>query len=277
VVTATVFALVAAVLHAGWNLAAKVSVDRFGTLWAQFVVAGTIASVLLPIVGLPGVRAMPFIVASALVHIGYVVLLASGYDHGDLSVVYPVARGAGAGGAAIAGVVLLHEHFGVLAWLGIAVAAAGIVSLADRNVPHAVMTRALALAAVIAAYSVIDAAGVRRARTGASYVAVEFVITAAVVTAYALVRGRAPSITRVWRVQRGRAAVAGVTLLLTYGLVLLAFRRAPTGFVTILRESSVVLAVLGGRRLLHERVGPRRLVGAGAVFAGLTLVVLATG
>jgi drug/metabolite transporter (DMT)-like permease len=271
--TATLLALSAAVLHAGWNLAAKTSTNRFGLLWAQFLVAGVLGCALLATVGWPGNRAALTALTSAIVHVPYVALLARGYDSGDLSLVYPVGRGAGAAGAAVGGVIVLHEQFSALAWLGLAVAAGAIVSFADRGVPRRVMTLAIGLAATIAIYSVIDASGSRHAASGLSYAAVGFIGSATTVSLYGLVTHRTAALAAAWRNERLRAALAGVALLVTYGMVLIAFRHAKTGYVTILRESSVLLAVVAGKRLLHESMGRRRLLAALGVVAGLGLVV----
>jgi multidrug transporter EmrE-like cation transporter len=277
IVVATVFALVAAVLHAGWNLSAKTAVDRFGMLWGQFVVAGLLGAVLLVFTGWPGWSALMFVALSSATHIPYTALLARGYDTGELSVVYPIGRGAGAAGAAVIGSVLLHDRLGVLAWVGLAAATVGIAALAERNVPRPVIWRALTLAATIAIYSVSDAAGSRRAATGPSYVAVSFIGTMTAVSMYGLAARRTASIRKVWTLQRRRMLLAGLAVIVTYGMVLLAFRRAPTGYVTILRESSVVIAVLAGQRVLREKVSVRRIASAATVFAGLLLVVLGRG
>ena len=267
----------AAVLHAGWNVSAKSAVDRYGMLWGQFLVAGLLAAVLLAITGWPGREVWPFVLVSGAVHGPYAALLARGYDTGELSVVYPIGRGAGAAGAALLGVALLDERLEPLAWIGLAAATAGIAMLAEQHVPRPVVWRALALAATIAVYSVADAAGSRRAATGPSYVAVAFLGSTTAISLYGLAARRTSGLVKVWTVQRRRMLLAGVTVIATYGLVLLAFRRAPTGYVTILRESSVVIAVLAGQRMLNERVSARRLAASAIVFAGLLLVVLGRG
>lgn len=275
--TATVLALVAACIHAGWNLAAKTSINRFGLLWAQFAVSGLIGAVVLVVAGWPGNGSVVFAVGSAVVHIPYVALLARGYDTGDLSVVYPVGRGAGAAGAAIGGAIFLGDRLGSLSWIGLAVATIAIASFADPTVPAKVMGFALVLAATIATYSVIDAAGSRRATSGVSYAALNAMSSAICVSTYGLLARRTPDIRVTLRFERNRALLAGAAVLLTYTLILMAFRRAPTGYVAILRESSVLLVVLAGGRLLSESLGSRRFFAAIGVIVGLGLVVLGRG
>jgi drug/metabolite transporter (DMT)-like permease len=246
-------------------------------LWGQFVVAGVLALGLLAVTGWPGRAVLPFVLLSGAVHGPYAALLARGYDSGELSVVYPIGRGAGAAGAAVLAAGLLGDRLGLLAWIGLAAATIGIAALAERNVARPVIWRALALAVTIAVYSVSDAAGARRSSSGPAYVAVSFISTMTAVSMYGLATRRLCGLRKVWAVQRRRMLFAGVTVLVTYAMVLLAFRRAPTGYVTILRESSVVLAVLAGWRLLGEQVSARRVIASITVFAGLLLVVVGRG
>src|SRR5688500_3774409 len=102
-VLATVFALMAAALHAGWNLRVKASGDRFVALWGQFIAAGTVCAVAMAATGPPARVAWPWIALSASIHLPYIVFLARAYDHGDFSLAYPIARGGGALAAAIGG------------------------------------------------------------------------------------------------------------------------------------------------------------------------------
>ncbi len=74
-----------------------------------------------------------------------------------------------------------------------------------------------------------------------------------------------------WR----RFAAIGMTVVVTYGMVQLAFQRAPVGYVTALRESSVLLAAFAGWRMLGESAGVRRIVSSSIVVGGLVLLVVA--
>ena len=91
---ATVYALTAAVLHAGWNLFAKRSVDPFVALWGQFLLAGIASAGLLIATGGVPAGAWSWALISGLFHIPYAVGLGWAYRHGDFSLAYPLARGA---------------------------------------------------------------------------------------------------------------------------------------------------------------------------------------
>lgn len=271
--TATLLALGAAVLHAGWNLAVKQSGDRFIALWGQFFVAGVVCAVALAAVG--GIPAVGWRWAalSGAIHLPYCWFLARAYDHGDFSLVYPVARGGGALLAAVGGLLLLHDHLSTLGIVAIVMVAAGLFLLAGRAKGPEVWA-AIAVAVTIGVYSVSDAKGVRSAGT-AAYVFATFICTTTSTTVFGLVTGRRPAMVDAMRANWRRFTMIGVAATITYGMVQLAFERAPVGYVTALRESSVVLAAFAGARMLHEPAGARRLAASGVVLAGLVLLVVA--
>src|SRR5688572_21335767 len=107
---ATVFALVAAALHAGWNLRVKTSGDRFVALWGQFLAAGAVCAAGLVLTGLPERDSWPWLALSATIHVAYVACLARAYGAGDFSLAYPLARGGGAMVAAIGGIAFLDDQ-----------------------------------------------------------------------------------------------------------------------------------------------------------------------
>ena len=129
--TATLLALAAAVLHAAWNLWVKQSGDRWIALWGQMTMAGIGGIIVIAFVGLPPNFVWWPAVASGLIHLYYLVALARSYDLADFSVTYPIARGSGALLAALGGVLFLSDHLSPLMILGIIIAIAGI----QRSLP----------------------------------------------------------------------------------------------------------------------------------------------
>lgn len=260
-------------MHAGWNLAVKQSGDRFIALWAQFFVAGGVCLVALIAVG--GLPAHGWIWAgiSGLIHLPYCWFLARAYDHGDFSLVYPVARGGGALLAAIGGIVLLGDHLSPVAIMAILLIATGLIGLAGRaRGPE--LSAALVVAATIGVYSVSDAQGIRSTGTPV-YVLASFVGTMTSTTVFGLMSGRRPAMVAAMRSDWRRFATIGMAVVVTYGMVQLAFQRAPVGYVTALRESSVLLAAFAGWRMLGEAAGARRIVSSSIVVGGLVLLVVA--
>jgi drug/metabolite transporter (DMT)-like permease len=275
VLFATVLSLSAAVLHAGWNLVAKrAEGDRFMVLWAQFVCATLVALPLL--VGhqvIWGMRWQGYLWAalSGCTHLPYTLLLARAYTVGDFSVSYPVARGGGAALAALGGVLVLGDHLTALESLGIAFIVSGLAILAHGSIGRPFRV-ALLLAGVICVYTVIDAKGARV--TGSvAYVFAAFVGTGLSTTVFGLATGRRSDMAAMLRAHTRRSLLTGAASLVTYGMVLVAVRHAPVGYVTALRESSVVLAAVAGWRLLGEGDHRRRLTAAFVVFVGLLVLI----
>lgn len=298
---ATLLALGSAVVHAAWNLLIKTSGDRALAAWGQFLAAALLSLAGLAVVGLPGWDALPYLAATAAVHVVYVEALVAAYTHGDFSLSYPLARGGGAVLAAVGSVALLGDHLPAPAWLAIAVAGAGLVSLrpgrgvpaADDvvigdlgDVPRPVRShlageqRALAFAALtavsIATYTLVDSAGSRISASGVSYGLASVAAAGLAVTAANLAlpsrRARAGALRSGWR----RHLAGGLGTTLAYTMVLVAVRHAPVGYVTMLRESSVVIGALVGWLALREGLGARRLASSVVILAGLVLLV-ATG
>lgn len=273
---ATVLSLTAAVIHAGWNLVAKRATgDRYMVLWAQFTAGGLVALPLL--VGYQLLFGMPWqgyawAALSGATHMPYTWLLAKAYTHGDFSVSYPVARGGGAALAAVGGVLFLADHLTALEVVGIAVVVTGLTLLA-KGASATNLAMALAVAGTIGVYTVLDAKGARTTGTIA-YVFATIVGSGVSNTVFSLATGRRRDMVEMMRVNWRRAVVTGVASMVTYGLVLVAVQHAPVGYVTALRESSVVLAALAGWKLLGEGDHRRRIAAAGVVFAGLLTLVL---
>ncbi len=270
--TATLLALAAAVLHAGWNLWVKQSHDRWIALWGQMTCAGIMCAVLL--VALGGAHNIAWwpLVASATIHSIYVVLLARAYNLGDFSVTYPIARGTGALVAAIGGILFLSDHLSVLMFIGIGIAILGILLLAGPA-DNSHVVAALLVSFTIGAYSVVDSYGSRQ-MGGNLYPLFQSTLQAVTLSAYGLATGRrhdmATALASTWK----RFSVAGIASVATYWMVLIAVQKAPVGYVTALRESSVVIVALVGTRYLGEKDMKRRVFAACIVVAGLGVLIV---
>ncbi|MEP6626318.1 MAG: EamA family transporter [Acidimicrobiia bacterium] len=273
-VTATVLALVAALLHAGWNILIKTADDRDLAAWGQFVFGGV---VLLPVLfwtGLPAAVTLWFLVPSALIHVMYVRALVAAYEHGDFSLAYPLARGGGALVAALLAAVALGDGLGPAGWVALLIVTIGLASLIRPGTPRIEVVYALVTAVLIGTYTVIDADGARHTSNGFTYGVVLTALSGGALTVSGVMRGRAPAFRASLRSSWPRYTLSGVCLATAYSLVLVAVRYAPVGYVATLRESSVVLGAALGWLLLKERLGGRRLVSAAIVTVGLIALVL---
>ena len=209
-----------------------------------------------------------FVAGSGLLHVGYYASLQRAYATGDLSVVYPLARGSGPVLSVAAAILILGERPSALGLAGGALIIVAVLTLVAGG-SRAGTGQALATGAFIAAYTVWDAHAVGPLHQppvvyfwGAE--AIRAVIGAP------LARGAAT----VW--QANRRAVLGVGTLspLAYVLVLFALTRAPVSLVAPVRESSVVLGALLGVRVLGEGHLGRRIAAASAIAAGIAALAL---
>jgi drug/metabolite transporter (DMT)-like permease len=272
-VAATFLALGSAALHAAWNLLVKTSSDRLLTAWGFYLVGGILFVPFLPLVGVPGADTLPFLAASSVVHVVYVVALTRAYDHADFSLAYPLARGGGALVAAVGGVLFLGDSLSALAWLAIAIVVGGLASLVRPEVGRIALLWAGLTAAMIGTYTTLDAAGARRS-SGLGY-GIAITLGAGAVLSVALIAtGSGSRIGHALRAEWPRYLLGGVFSTLAYSLVLAGARLAPVGYVAALRESSVVLGAAAGWLFLHERLGRARLASAVVVTTGLVLLIV---
>lgn len=272
--TATILALVSAMCHATWNLLLKVSDDRDAATLATWLVGGIVALPVLVIVGLPDAPALPFLAAGAVVQILYAFGLSRAYTHGDFSLAYPIARGSGALLVAIGGTVLFADHLAPLAWLGIVVVAGSLAMLVGRGATFASMRWALFTGAIICGYQLLDAAGSRRSASGVAYGMAVAVAVACTVNAVGLARGKGAALITEFRSHGTRIVPAGMLMTGAYTMVLVAFHDAPVGYVSVLRESSVLVGALLGWLFLREGFGRYRLASSAVMVLGMALLVI---
>ena len=258
--------LVAAVLHAVWNAIAHGIADRlvgFALIGAAYTVVGGATALVL---GLPPAAAWPFVVASALVHVIYTLLLWASYQLGDFSQVYPVARGTAPLVVAVIEVVLGHV-LPVWQLAGIVVISLGLISLAlDRGrlsrAALPALGAAVATGVSIAGYTVIDAGAVATTPV-LVYAAWMFLLQGPVMPAD---RAPAPGAAGLRRAPVLVAGLGGgVVSLAAYGLVLVAQTSGATAAVAALRETSIVIGAVIGAVFLGERFGTGRVVAAAVV------------
>jgi drug/metabolite transporter (DMT)-like permease len=268
---ACLLAFGAAILHAVWNLLVAGAEDSRAAT-AVMLLIGTVA--LAPVAAATwdfSWRALPYAASSALVELLYVALLALAYTRSELSVVYPIARGVAPVVVLVVSVTFLGVSTSAPAVAGIVLVALGVllVSGARRGDPLGVPL-ALAIAASIAGYTLLDKEGLHHAAPAAYLQVVSLLYAPAFGLTVAVRRGLAALRSQV----RGRIVLGGIATVAAYGLVLAALDRAPAAPVAAVRESSVLIATVLAYFVLGEQVGRRRAAGATAIVAGVALVSL---
>jgi drug/metabolite transporter (DMT)-like permease len=279
--SAFALALGAAFLHATWNvLIAGARDSESATAVATLCGVALLAPVALVTGGVTD-AALPFAATSAVLHVGYLALLARAYQHGEVSVVYPVSRGSAPVLILAFGALFLSEGAAPVQVAGVVAVSAGVFLVGVGREPFAMRKKlvqppsrdllfGVAIALTIAAYTLVDAEGVDRAQAPAYL----FLLLAPSSAIYAIVlatRGRGPAM----RAElRPRAFLTGAFVVGAYGSVLAALRLADAAPVAAVRESSVVIAAFLAAAFLHERVDRRRFAGAALVVAGVAPIAL---
>jgi drug/metabolite transporter (DMT)-like permease len=258
-----------ALLHASWNALLRADGDRLSFIAVMSAICALIA---LP-VGLaapkPSAASLPYLLASAVVQVGYCLLLVRAYRDGRLAQVYPIARGTAPLVVTLGALVLAGEQLNALAVAGVALVSGGIAAIAlGRGRPDArTAATAIATGVTIAAYMLIDGLGVRKSGAAAGYIAWQAVAQGfAVLLTYIALRRRWPVVA--FDKKLARIGVGAAISLLAYGVVVWASSVSPMGQVSALRETSILFAVLIGAIFLRERLSVRGIAGALLIAGG---------
>jgi drug/metabolite transporter (DMT)-like permease len=285
-VTALGLVVCAAVLHAAWNVLAKRAQGGLAFTWLTFALS---CICYLPVIAWVYAVARPhlnavdwlFIAGNAATHAVYFFLLRRGYAAGDLSLVYPIARGTGPLVSSLAAVVLFAERPGALGFTGLALIVGGIFfGCGDNGERDDVRERRISIAyglatgVSIAAYTLWD-------KYSVSTLAIAPIVydfwgnVGRTIAVAPFVATRVPQIRDAW--QRYRREALGIAILspIAYLLVLWALVTTPVSLVAPAREISIVFGTILGIRVFGERAGRRRIMAAGMMFAGI--VALAVG
>jgi drug/metabolite transporter (DMT)-like permease len=269
--------LLGAALHAGWNALVKSGADKL--LDTARVVAGT-AAISIPAVmllPLPAPAAWPFAIASGVIHLAYFSLVAAAYRAGDMSLAYPLMRGTPPLVVALLSGTLLGEAIGPAGWAGVLLISGGVLGIALRRGAQArplAVGFALANAAVIALYTLVDGLGARASGHAVAYTFWVFLLTALLflpVVAWQRPGRLIPHL----RLKPALALGAGACTIGSYALALWAMTQAPIALVAALRETSILFGVALAMLVLRERPDRRRLAAAAAIAAGAAALRLA--
>jgi len=276
--------LLAALTHAIWNLAAKRAAGSRHFVWLYSigsVLVYTPAVVWVVATERPQFEAVHWLAlgATAILHLGYSLVLQAGYRASDLSLVYPLARGSGPLLSFFAAVVLLGERMTPLSMLGVVLVVSGILLVAGltrepHKAPRAGIAYGLTTGAFIAAYTINDGWAVKVLLISPFIVDYTGNLFRVIVLTPAALRDRHRAATEA-REYLKPAAVVSVLGPLGYILVLFAMRIAPVSHIAPARELATLIGAYFGARLLKERAAPARIAGAGCIVAGVISLAFA--
>lgn len=275
-ITVYLAVLAAAALHALWNAFVKGAADKHVSMAAIVLGHAPIACGALFFVPMPDPASWPYLLAGAALHTAYQLFLLASYRVGDLTQVYPIARGTApmlVAGISVLflGVELAPSEVLAVITIGVGIMSLSVVRQSDglRN-PHAAQL-AFATGCFIAAYSLIDGLGARQAGTALGFYGWLALVNAVLFSAI-MAATRPGVLTRLRREGRRALLFGGSASFAAYALVIWAFTQAPIALVTALRETSIVFALLIGVFFLKEKLDLAKLVSVAVTMLGAIIL-----
>lgn len=269
--------LAAALLHASWQALVKSSGDGVVALAGMNLVSASVALAMLPFVVPPTPAAAMVIAISLLLHSAYKIALAQLYARADLSLGYPLARGLTPVFATLLAFLFLAEVPTGTTLAGVFAISLGIAGLVfergTRRPSAASLMAAVIVGLSVAAYTALDAYGVRLNRDWLGFTVWLVIADSAVFLAYTFATRRGRAWVQ-WRRTWGRTLTSGILGLASYGVFMWALARAQVGAVAALRETSIIFAALVGTALLKERMTPGRIASTLLVATGAAAIAL---
>lgn len=266
-------------MHAGWNALLKIKLDPF---LAMNLIQGTgmlCGAIVLVFTGLPGIAALPWLIASTILHVGYYFGLSAAYRRADMSQIYPIARGSAPLLTGLFAVWVLGEPVSLLGGLGIAILGLGILTMSLNDPRDVVRLDARALlyagltALTICGYTLTDGIGARAAGNAHAYTAALFVLDGLALLLITLwVHGFAGLKPVFGFLLPGLAG--GAMSFAAYAIAIWAMTIAPIPLVAATRETSVLFGVLIAVIFLKEPLRANRILAALLIVAGLALIRL---
>ncbi|MDH5528619.1 MAG: DMT family transporter [Paracoccaceae bacterium] len=267
----------AALLHATWNALVKVGTNRVGTMMVLSGVQGLIGLAVVATQAMPAAAVWPWLIASGVIHSAYKLFLTFAYEHGDLSRVYPLARGTAPMITLIVGALWLGEVVRTSEALGILVLGLGILMLArgvwTSGESRKMLPFAFGAACATAGYTLVDGLGARVAGNATQFVGWLFVLDGIIFAAAMLgLRGRGalPGKGRIWLLGSLGAAASYAS----YAVAVWAMTLAPIALVAALRETSILFAVVIGWITFGERMTRAKAISVALIATGVVLTRL---
>ena len=270
--------LLAALLHAIWNFMAKLIDDQAVGFWLINASVSVSGGVLILIVGVPSHFPWLLLVASTCIHVAYNLFLLNSYRFGDLSKVYPIARGMAPPLVTVGAAVFAGEGVPPQQLVGVVVVVVALMSLSDIGSAKFAFEKssllfALFTGVMIASYSLVDGVASRRGEDPLSYVGVLMLSEGTLITCILSLKLKRLRAVHSSVRELTLGIVAGVVSVVTYGIVVWSQERAPLAEVSALRETSVVFASLFGTLLLKEGSTFKRVLAGVFVLLGVLIML----
>ena len=268
----------AAILHAIWNGMVKSYKDKVISVSAIVFGHVPIAIIVMLFLPLPTLESVPYIILSAIIHQGYQYNLISAYKIGDLTKVYPIARGTGPIVATLISIIFFGVLIAKFQTLSIILICFGIIILGLFNESSIKNNKSLVYSLFtgffIGLYSLADGYGARVSQSPLNFLGWSFILNAMIFPFVLKYMGYSNVIKRVMKEAKLVFWLGGTISYIVYGIVVWSFTQAPIPLVGALRESSIVFSILIGFFFLKERITFIKILSILAIFAGVVLLKL---
>ena len=265
--------LIATILHAIWNGMVKKHPDKVvavsGIVFGH-VPCAIVAIILLPA---PSIECIPYLAASIIVHQGYQWFLLNSYQIGDLTKVYPVARGSGPLVSTIISILFLGLYLDNLIILSILLICVGIIFLGVFDKPNKnnlkIIQYSLFTGFFIGLYSLTDGYGARVSLSAISYISWSFILNALVFPFVLRMKNQKNVVERVIKKGKKIFWIGGAMSYAIYAIVVWGFTKAPIPMVAALREASILFSIIIGYFFLKEKITPTKIFSIMLILSGV--------
>jgi len=264
--------MAAAFMHATWNALIKLGTSKLTSMLILTVVQGGFGLIIALTRPMPDPHVWLWLLASGVFHSAYKLFLAYAYEQGDLSRVYPIARGTAPMVVLAISALFLADKIAGWEYVGIIILGLGILLMArgvfSSGESRKLLPFALGSAMATAGYSIVDGLGAREAGDAVAYVGWLFALDAVFFTPCCLaLRGR--SVLQANRKAWIMGSIAAVFSYGAYAIAVWAMTVAPIALVAALRETSILFAVLIGAVAFGEKMNLQKGIAAALIVAGV--------
>jgi len=265
--------MLAAILHSAWNGMVKKHKDKVISVSAIVYGHLPMSFAVMLFMPLPTLESVPYIILSAIIHQGYQVYLISAYKFGDLTKVYPIARGTGPIVATLISIGLLGVLFSKFQIASIILISFGIIilGLLSKNSQNnnKALFYSLATGFFIGMYSLTDGYGARISLSPLSFLGWSFILNAMIFPFTLKFMNYSNVFSRVIKDAKIIFWVGGTLSYIVYAIVVWAFTKAPIPLVGALRESGIIFSIIIGIFFLNEKISIYKVISIILIFLGV--------
>tara|TARA_B100000029_G_C17492543_1_gene929653 strand:+ start:337 stop:1179 length:843 start_codon:yes stop_codon:yes gene_type:complete len=265
----------AALLHTLWNIIIKSLNNSLVGIAVKVFFQSIIFFPIIFFVDLPQGITWFYLVCSSILHSLYFILLGSMYNRGDMTMIYPIARGCAPVFVTLWSLVFINDSIPLMGIIGIITVSLGLILLSLENfkieMNFKIITISLFIAFIISIYTFTDGAGVRSADAASTYIVWNFFLGGWISITYAYLSNK-KELFELRLKDLMLILLATIISFSAYAVIIWSMKIIPIAFVASMRESSIVFASIIGYFFLKEKIGYIRIISGFIFFTGIYLI-----